>query len=302
MPRVLRWAKQAGQTWATHTAARLAAMPNVRMMTRTTVMGAFDHGVYGAVERVSDHLPVPQEGKPRQILWRVYSRRAILAAGATERPIVFENNDRPGIMLAGAMRAYANRWAATPAQEIAVFTNNDDGHRTASDLAAKGVTVAAVIDTRPDAPEGNGYEVIAGGTITNTSGRLGLTQIEVRDARGNRRRIACGALGVSGGWNPNVSLTCHQRGRPAWNADIHAFVPGGTLPAGMVVAGAADGACSRPMPRSLRGQRPPPTSPPIWGAKPPRPTCHRPRMRRLPSPRSGMSRGPNAPGSISRTT
>uniref|UniRef100_UPI003A97BF6A glycine cleavage T C-terminal barrel domain-containing protein n=1 Tax=Roseovarius sp. TaxID=1486281 RepID=UPI003A97BF6A len=222
-------------------AARLAAMPNVRLMTRTTVLGAFDHGIYGALERVSDHLPVPPEGKPRQILWRIYSARAILAAGATERPIVFENNDRPGIMLAGALRAYANRWAATPAQDIAVFTNNDDGHRTAIDLAAKGVTVTAVIDTRPDAPKGQGYEVIAGGTVTNTAGRLGLTQIEVTDARGNRRMIKCGALGVSGGWNPNVSLTCHQRGRPTWNTDIHAFVPGGTLPEGMIVAGAANG-------------------------------------------------------------
>ncbi|MFO7759042.1 MAG: sarcosine oxidase subunit alpha family protein [Roseovarius sp.] len=233
--------QQAGHDWAAETAARLAAMPNVRLMTRTTVTGAFDHGVYGALERVSDHLPLPAEGKPRQILWRIYSARAILAAGATERPIVFENNDRPGIMLAGALRAYANRWAATPAQEIAVFTNNDDGHRTAWDLTAKGVTVAAVIDTRADAPKGTGYEVIAGGTVTGTSGRLGLKQIEVRDARGQRRRISCGALGVSGGWNPNVSLTCHQRGRPEWDADIHAFVPGGTLPDGMVVAGAAGG-------------------------------------------------------------
>lgn len=233
--------QQPGHDWAAETAERLAALPNVRLMTRTTVLGAFDHGIYGALERVSDHLPVPPEGKPRQILWRIYSTRAILAAGATERPIVFENNDRPGIMMAGALRAYANRWAATPAQEIAVFTNNDDGHRTARDLLAKGVTVTAVIDTRPDAPKGTGYEVIAGGTITNTSGRLGLTKVEVTDARGNRRSVTCGALGVSGGWNPNVSLTCHQRGRPTWNADIHAFVPGGTLPQGMVVAGAANG-------------------------------------------------------------
>jgi len=224
--------QQSGSDWAAEAAERLAALPNVRLMTRTTILGAFDHGIYGALERVSDHLPVPPEGKPRQILWRIYSTRAILAAGATERPIVFENNDRPGIMMAGALRAYANRWAATPAQEIAVFTNNDDGHRTAQDLLAKGVTVTAVIDTRPDAPKGNGYEVIVGGTITNTSGRLGLSKIEVTDARGTRRSLNCGALGVTGGWNPNVSLTCHQRGRPTWNADIHAFVPGGTLPQG----------------------------------------------------------------------
>ncbi|MEX0367495.1 MAG: 2Fe-2S iron-sulfur cluster-binding protein, partial [Ruegeria sp.] len=231
-----------GQAWAAQAVARLADMPNVRVMPRTTILGAFDHGTYGALERVSDHLAVPEKGKPRQILWRIYSKHALLAAGATERPIVFENNDRPGIMLAGAVRSYVNRWAVTPAQNVAIFTNNDDGHRTATDLRAKGVDVAAVIDTRPDAPDGGDHEVIRGGVITNTSGRLGLTGIEVRTADGGQRKISCGALGVSGGWNPNVALTCHQGGRPAWNTDIAAFVPGSTLPPNMSVAGAANGA------------------------------------------------------------
>jgi NADPH-dependent 2,4-dienoyl-CoA reductase/sulfur reductase-like enzyme len=78
-----------GAEWAARTVAELATLPNVRLMTRTTVIGAFDHGIYSAVERVSDHLPEPLPGKPRQILWRIYSARAILAAGAIERPIAF---------------------------------------------------------------------------------------------------------------------------------------------------------------------------------------------------------------------
>ena len=231
----------AGAAWAAETVAKLDAMPNVRVMPRTTVIGAFDHGIYGAVERVSDHLKVPEDGKPRQILWRITSKRAILCAGATERPIVFENNDRPGIMQASAVRAYANRWAVTPAQQVAIFTNNDDGHRTATDLIAKGVDVVSVIDTRENAPPSQGYDVIAGGVIAQTRGRLGLTQIEVRMPKGGIRKIKCGALGVSGGWNPNVHLTCHQRGRPVWNDAIAAFVPGGTMPAGLTVAGSARG-------------------------------------------------------------
>jgi hypothetical protein len=85
-------------------------------------------------------------GKPRQTLWRIYAKRAILAGGATERPIAFENNDRPGVMLAGALRAYANRWGVAAGDRVAVFTNNDDGLRTARDLHAKGVDVAAVIE------------------------------------------------------------------------------------------------------------------------------------------------------------
>ncbi|MFP4568975.1 sarcosine oxidase subunit alpha family protein [Rhodosalinus sp.] len=233
-----------GATWAAQAAAELRTLPNVRVMTRSTVIGAYDHGIYGVVERVSDHLAQPLPGKPRQILWRVYSKRAILAAGATERPIVFQNNDRPGIMLAGALRAYANRWAVCPAQRVAIFTNNDDGHRTAADLHARGVTVAAVIDTRPGQPDNPDYEVLSGAVVTDTAGRLGLKRITVRLATGDFRQIECGALGVSGGWNPNVHLTCHQRGRPVWDEAIAAFVPGGTLPPGLTPAGAAQGAFS----------------------------------------------------------
>ncbi len=232
------------QGWVAMVMSELESLPNVRCMSRTTLYGVFDHGIYGALERVSDHVAVPADGKPRQILWRIYARRAVLCAGAIERPIAFENNDRPGIMMAGAMRAYANRWAVTPARTVAVFTNNDDGHRTAVDLMAKGVGVAAVIDTREDAPKIAGCEILAGAQVIDTSGRLGLSSIKVRRADGKVQTISCGALGVSGGWNPNVHLTCHQRGRPVWNEAIAAFVPGGDGPPGLGVAGAANGAFS----------------------------------------------------------
>ena len=235
----------AGSTWTVQTVAELASLPNVRLMPRTTVLGAFDHGIYGALERVADHLAEPAPGKPRQTLWRIYARRGLLAAGAIERPIAFRNNDRPGIMLASALRAYANRWAAVPGRDVAIFTNNDDGHRTATDLIARGVRVAAVIDSRlSEAPRTNRYEVLAGAQVVDSQGRLGLTAIKVKLAGGETRTIACQALGVSGGWNPNVHLTCHQRGLPVWDAAIAAFVPGKTLPQGMTVAGAANGVFS----------------------------------------------------------
>ena len=232
---------EAADIWVQASIVELSALSNVRLMTRTTVIGAFDHGIYGAVERVSDHLIQPDSGKPRQILWRIYAAKTILAAGATERPIAFENNDRPGIMLASAIRSYANRWAATPAQRIAIFTNNDDGHRTATDLHAAGVKIAAVIDTRADAPRSLDYEVLQGAQVTDTKGRLGLSFAEVELADGSMRTIECNAMGVSGGWNPNVHLTCHQRGRPTWDDGLAAFVPGEILPPGMSVTGAALG-------------------------------------------------------------
>ena len=230
-----------GGEWADQSLQELESLTNARLMARTTIIGAFDHGVYGAVERVSDHLAVPDPGKPRQILWRIYAKRCLLAAGALERPIAFANNDRPGIMLASAMRAYAHRWAVTPAQKIAVFTNNDDGHRTASDLKAKGVEIAAIIDYRQDAPAASDFRLLAGAHIINTKGRHGLKSITVRLADGRTETLTCGGLAVSGGWNPNVHLSCHQRGRPVWNEQLAAFVPGENLPVGMSVAGAAAG-------------------------------------------------------------
>ncbi len=228
----------AGADWAAQAMAELAAMDNVRVMIRTTVYGAYDHGIYGALERCTDHL-ADSGGKPRQILWRIYSRRAVLAAGSTERPIAFGNNDRPGVMLAGAVRTYVNRFGVAPGREVAVFTNNDDGWRTAADLTEKGVHVRAVIDCRDRAAPVQLPDVrhIRGASVVDTVGRKGLKSITLTD--GQVLPVDC--LAVSGGWNPAVHLTCHQRGRPEWRDDINAFVPAGSLPVGMAVAGAANG-------------------------------------------------------------
>ena len=121
---------KAGADWAAAAVAELASLPNVRLMNRTTIVGAFDHGIYSAVERVSDHLAVPAAGKPRQTLWRIYSKRAILAGGATERPIAFENNDRPGVMTTGAVRTYLHRYGVAAGRAITIFANGGVGRNT----------------------------------------------------------------------------------------------------------------------------------------------------------------------------
>ena len=229
---------RSGADWAAEAVRELASMDRVRLLPRTTVTGAWDHGIYGALERRTDHL-AESNGKPRQILWRIYSRRAILAAGATERPIAFGGNDRPGVMLAGAVRAYANRFAVGAGRRVGLFTNNDDGWRTAADLVRKGVSVAAVIDVRDRAPaaEVPGARIVTGGRVTATRGRHGLKGVTLA----NGERLALDCLAVSGGWNPNVHLTCHHGGKPVWREEIAAFAPGDGVPGGMAVAGAAGG-------------------------------------------------------------
>ena len=224
--------------WAASAVAELAAMDNVRLMPRTTVFGAYDGGVFGALERVTDHLD-GDGGRPRQVLWRIYSRRAVLAAGSIERPIAFGNNDRPGIMLAGAVREYANRYAVAAGHRVAVLTNNNDGWRTAFDLRAKGVGVAAILDTRKKSgmePPG-GVRVVHGAVVADTAGRKRLRSVTLGD--GEVLEVDC--LAVSGGWSPTVHLACHHRGRPRWDRSIAGFVADGELPPGMAVAGAAAG-------------------------------------------------------------
>ncbi len=219
-------------------------MPNLRLMPRTTVIGVYDGGTYGVLERVSEHVGLPPEDAPRTAFWRIVARRAVLAAGAIERPVAFPDNDRPGIMLAGSVRAYLNRWAVAPGRRAVVFTNNDDGWRSARDLAAAGVEVAALVDSRAEAvvPEGP-WRGHAGAVIAGTRGRRGLTAVRLRD-RAGERWIEADCLAVSGGWNPAVHLACHMNGRPEWDEGIAAFVPSPGAVPGLAAAGSAAGVFS----------------------------------------------------------
>ena len=231
-----------GHVWAAEIVAELAGMDNVRLMTRTSVTGAYDGGTFGALERVAHHGPRPAGGV-RETFWRIVARRSVLAAGALERHIAFRNNDRPGVMMAGAVRAYLNRWGVAPGKSVTLFANNDDAHRTALDLVDAGVHVAAVVDSRSDAVALGDYRVIAGAHVTGAEGRRGLDAISVKGAAG-AEKIATDCLAVSGGWNPTVHLTCHMNGRPTWSDQIASFVPTpGAIP-GLVAAGACNGAFS----------------------------------------------------------
>lgn len=233
--------------WLRAAEAELARLPECRILRRTTVQGVYDGGTYAAVERVNDHVPVPPEHEPRQRLWKIVAKRAVLCAGAIERPIVFGNNDRPGVMLAGAVRAYLNRFGVAPGRRAIVIADNDDAFRTAVDLADSGIEVAAVIDPRkvPSAAAGEAAEQASaqyfpGAAIENVRGRQGVSGVAIRDAGGKIHVFDCDLIAVSGGWAPSVHLTTHLNGKPQWNEALAALIPG-TLPPGMSVAGAAKG-------------------------------------------------------------
>ena len=226
--------------WVAGALAELDALRNVRMMTRTTVTGAYDQGTYGALGQIAGPRA---QGKPLECFWRIVAKRAILCAGALERPIAFPNNDRPGIMMASAVRAYVNRWGIAPGKSVAIFGNNDDAHRTARDLVAAGIKVAAVIDSRDNAQVTGDFPIYTGAQVTATKGRHGLESITITQDSGTRI-IRTDCLAMSGGWNPTVHLTCHMNGRPMWNEEIASFVPTPDSVPGMVTAGACNGAFS----------------------------------------------------------
>ncbi len=213
-----------GFDWAQGLIAELSTMPNVTLLPRTTIFGRFDGNIFGAVERVNDHVAAPSHNDPRQRYWRIIAKKAVSAAGAEERPIVFGGNDVPGVMTASAMRQYANRYAVAAGSSIAVFTNNSSGLRTARDLQSHGVNIAAVVDARK------------GALVVNVKGGRQVEAIELAD----HSKIPCDAIAMSGGWSPIVNLMCHRGARPVWNETLAAFLPPDVGP-GYIAAGSANG-------------------------------------------------------------
>ncbi len=229
--------------WVASAVAELIAMPEVTLLPRTTAFGYYDHNRIELIERVSDHLgAAAPASSPRQRLWKLRAKQVVLATGALERPLVFADNDRPGVMLAGAARIYANRFGVAPGRSAVLFTNNDGAYRTALDLAESGVRIAAIVDLRrnpqgalPAAARAKGIEILAGHGIVATKGKLRVTGVSVAplDAAdtisGPARDIPCDLVCMSGGWNPTVHLFSQAIGKLRFDEAIAAFVPDHTI-------------------------------------------------------------------------
>jgi len=241
----------AGQ-WVDRVNTELASLPEVRMLPRTTAFGYHDHNFVTLLERRADHLPVGEAPVFRERIWKVRAKQVVLATGAHERPLVFGNNDLPGIMLASAVSTYVRRYAVLPGRRAVVFTNNDAGYDAALALHGAGASVV-VVDVR-NAPSGSlsqrasaqGIQIFAGHAITEARGGKRVSSVVVQsldDAdrlRGSPHTLVCDVVAVSGGFSPVIHLQCQAGSKPVWDDERAAFVPG-TSAQGESSAGACRG-------------------------------------------------------------
>jgi sarcosine oxidase, subunit alpha len=245
---------EAARAWVANIVAALRAQPEVTLLTRTTVFGYHDHNFLTACERLTDHLPVDQRRSARERLWKIRAARVVLATGAHERPIVFANNDLPGIMLASAVSSYIERYGVRPGRRAVVFTNNDGAYGAALDLKASGTDVL-VVDCRsahdsalPMAAREAGIQILNRSVVLAAEGTRHVRAVKVGAANGTARpngvrTIECDLLCVSGGWNPALHLFAQSGGVAQWNGEWACFVPGASRQAERSV-GAANGEMS----------------------------------------------------------
>jgi sarcosine oxidase subunit alpha len=239
---------QDGWTWAQGAAARLKAMGNVRVLSRTTAFGYYAQNFVGLVERVSDHLKVPGADLPRERLWQVRAKRVVLATGAIERHMVFADNDRPGVMLASAARTYLNHYGVAVGRNVGIYTANDSAYAAALDLKKAGVGIAAIVDLR-DNPAGElvdqvraaGIEIHDGRAVVKVGGKLRVNSMTVQKRTGGgERSMPVDAVLMSAGWTPSVHLFSQSRGKVTFNPDVRRFLPG-TYAQDCVSVGACNG-------------------------------------------------------------
>ena len=225
--------------WVSSIIGELAELKEVRLFPRSTVFGYYDHNFLALIQRLTNHLKKDDQDSPRERIWRIRAKQVILATGAIERPLIFPNNDRPGVMLASAVSTYLNRYAVISGIQPLIFTNNDSAYQTALDLDDVGNSVVAVVDVRPE-PSGTlptkvrqrGIPVIAGHAIVDVDGGKRVKSVEImpldsvgKKVKGSVQKINCDLVPTSGGWNPVVHLHCQSGGKTRFDTGKSCFVP-----------------------------------------------------------------------------
>ena len=237
---LLRTGSEQDLQWLKNVQRELEDFSDVRLFKRTTVAGYYDANFLILNERLTDHLSDASPHSAREKLWRVRAKQVILATGAIERPLVFPNNDLPGIMLSSAVSEYINRFAVTPGSKAVIFTNNDTAYRSALHMLDNGIDINAVVDTRTQVSGDlfddvcrRGVVVMLGSTVTLASGKKHISSVDVmqlshdgKSAEGKSRTFKCDLLAVSGGWSPAVHLHAQSGAKAVFDADKACFVPG----------------------------------------------------------------------------
>jgi sarcosine oxidase subunit alpha len=210
--------------WVEAVIAELDANPEVTILQDSTAWGYREDNQILVTERNPAEEHVFQRG------WKVRANQVVLATGAIERNLVFANNDRPGIMLASAVRHYVNEFAVVPGRRAIIFTNNSSAYALAHDLQTTGTDIAGIIDSRPVeaiGAEKDGLELplYARHQIMAAHGGKHINAVSIRDENGIIIRLDCDLLAISGGWNPAVHLFSQSRGTLTYDDDLASFVP-----------------------------------------------------------------------------
>ncbi|MFT5503753.1 MAG: sarcosine oxidase subunit alpha [Gammaproteobacteria bacterium] len=209
--------------WIDLMVEQLDQLDNVQRLSNATAWAYREQNLIIVNERKPQTSGIFQRG------WRVRASRVILATGAIERNLVYPNNDRPGIMLASAVRSYVNRYAVLPGKKAVIFTNNNSAYSLATELELAGIEVVAIVDSRssPNIDSDSKITVLKNHVIETTAGHKRIKRVSIKDLNnGQKASIDCDLLCVSGGWNPTLHLFSQARGNLQWNKKLVCFTAG----------------------------------------------------------------------------
>ena len=246
---------QTSGSWLDKEINEIKKIKNLEIKTRTSVAAFHGYNFLLARENLTDHLPIEQRnGKTRQRLLKIRAKKVITATGSLERPLIFDNNDRPGILLSSAINKYASLFGVVCGEKNILFTNNDSAYETAANLFRKGISIEAIIDNREEIDsklikesEKNNIKIYKGYTIVDTYGYKRINKISImqlsKDGQkviGSKISIPCDCLGISGGWTPSVHLFTQSGGKLKFRDDDQVFIPN-TYPSDQISIGSCNG-------------------------------------------------------------
>ncbi len=225
--------------WKNDIINKLKGYSNVKIISNTTCFAYFHYNLLLAIQDLEPEKGLSKTHEIRQRIWKIRSKKVVLATGAIERPIIFNNNDRPGIMLANSARKYLNKYGVSVGQNLLFFTNNDSAYETAIDFFHKGLNVQAIVDVRNETnghftkiAKDLGITILNGYEIVNTIGRLRVQEVKLKklhtnniDENKSSITIKCDTICVSGGWTPTVHLFTQSKGKLKYRDLDGSFIP-----------------------------------------------------------------------------